>query len=342
MDQGKHSLDLEKLFALVSAASDITTASESTEDDIARMLDVKLLAGRVTDTPLEVLDDMADELKDEFRKLMASLQPQPKDAKAAFDAVRQDPVKMRHSRNIQRGFELLQEVREECEDIDEDMFANVVELVSILARVRVERDVVPLLARGLYATQIRDAIDFWETMKDTDEGDHEKVWQEELAKRPGILSHLLGGHIVLMGEQMHVGNVRLDGSGDKIADYLLRHAITTNITLIEIKTPKTKLLGSAYRNTYPLSQDVSGSVSQVLQQRNELRQNFYAKISDSAEKFAVNGASCIVIAGRADHELRDDRVKAAAFEMQRDAVSSSVRIITFDELYDNFRSFNRL
>jgi len=342
MSQSQDPSELRKLFALIHAANDITTASESSEDDIAQMLDVKLLSGRVTDTPLEVLDDMGDELKDEFQKLMASLEPKPKDAKAAFDAVRKDPVKMRHSRNIQRGFELLQEVREECGDIDEDMFANVVELVSILARVRVERDVVPLLARGLYSTELRAAIAFWETTKESPDGAHEGVWQEELAKRPGILSHLLGGHIVLMGEQMHVGNVTLDGSGDKIADYLLRHAMTTNITLIEIKHPETDLLGSRYRNTYPLSKDVSGSISQVLHQRNELRQNFHQKNHQSDEKFTVNGARCIVIAGRADKQLAGDPAKAAAFEMQRDAVSSSVRIITFDELYAQFRSFNRL
>src|SRR5205085_10746356 len=53
--------------------------------------------------------------------------------------------------------------------------------------------------------------------------------------------------IIILDDQVSVGGQTFSTVGNKIADFLHRSPQTDNITLIEIKTPKTKLLGTEYR-----------------------------------------------------------------------------------------------
>lgn len=225
---------------------------------------------------------------------------------------------------------------------DLDDFGNLLlDAAGDINRVRVIHDVIPLLERGLHAKEVRETLDFWE--KNRDDPSVNKIegnWQKELTARTGVLRRALGGKVVLLNSQAHVGSEGLDGKGDRITDFLLQNSETRNIFLVEIKTPETPLLGGLYRNTYGFSEELSGTVSQVLVQRHEAMTNFFMKHHKSGVDFNVAAPRCIVIAGRLDKEIRDDKVKQAAFEMQRQAIEANVRVITFDELYSDFSSFH--
>jgi hypothetical protein len=75
----------------------------------------------------------------------------------------------------------------------------------------------------------------------------EQVWQQLFLDNPFILTLAFGLPIVALRGQVSVGGRTFAGAGDKIADFLYRNGLTDNVTLLEIKTPETKVLGSVYR-----------------------------------------------------------------------------------------------
>lgn len=201
-------------------------------------------------------------------------------------------------------------------------------------------DVVPLIKRGIYSSDITSALKVWRE-KHKSEADNEGFWHSELETRKGVLERLLGGYAIFRQSEFHVGVTDTKGRGSKRADFALQHKLIENITLIEIKSPGTNLLGNKYRDTYPLSRDVSGGISQALLQRNEIMINHHQKANSSEFKFESISPRCILIIGNLD-SIKTEKEKLKAFELQRQAISSHVTIITFDELYEQFATFNQL
>ncbi|WP_146257046.1 Shedu anti-phage system protein SduA domain-containing protein [Stenotrophomonas maltophilia] len=329
----------ESMVQLFYRSKDLSKGDSLSISDVSRAIDIKMLsidnAGQ--DAFNAVLDDL-QELKDELKAMIARKYPNYSQASVE---VAGDPYlvgQIRRLGDLHKLGESVSETIEELRSVEDEAisFAN---LVLGIARYKLEQDVVPLVARGMVAIGVQEAVQFWNRERDGSDRKTEAVWQRELMSRPMLLSRTLGGHIVVVGEQQHVGAEGLDGSGDRITDYLAKHNITNNVTLVELKTPGTELLGPAYRKTFPLSLDLSGSVSQVMSQRADLTKNYFQKQHEATFEFQVDAARCVVIAGDAERELTTS-TKRAAFEMQREALGSRVRIITFDELYSEFESFN--
>ncbi len=158
----------------------------------------------------------------------------------------------------------------------------------------------------------------------------EDTWQELFNQNPFILSLAFGYPAIKISDQASVGGKRLTGDGEKITDYLIKNGITNNLALIEIKKPSSALLNkTAYRGSvYCASTELTGSVTQVLDQCYQLQQNI-ASIKNNnriydIESYAVN--SILVIGTMPSNE---DEKKS--FEMYR-RNSKNVQIITFDEL----------
>jgi hypothetical protein len=127
-----------------------------------------------------------------------------------------------------------------------------------------------------------------------------------------------------------VGGKRLTGDGEKITDYLIKNGVTNNLALVEIKKPSSTLLNkTAYRGSvYCASTELTGSVTQVLDQCYQLQQNI-ASIKNNnriydIESYAVH---CILIIGT----MPSDEDERKSFEIYR-RNSKNVQIITFDEL----------
>lgn len=157
----------------------------------------------------------------------------------------------------------------------------------------------------------------------------ESKWQRFFLDNPFVLSLAFNLPIVLFQDQASVGGRSFCGKGEKIADFLYRHELTNNLTVMEIKKPSTPLLGSEYRHgVFPPSQELAGAITQVLDQRyrlnGELLQILHNSKRTDAERFAIQ---CMVVAGMTPTE--SDRQKS--FDVFR-ATLHDVSIITFDEV----------
>ena len=127
-----------------------------------------------------------------------------------------------------------------------------------------------------------------------------------------------------------LGGRKLDGSGGKITDFLVKNRMTDNVAIVEIKTPQTRLLNKGqYRGgVYVPSAALSGAVNQALDQQHQFEREILTLKGrsevDNIQSYAVH---CCLIVGQipmnADHKK--------SFELFR-RNSKNVEVITFDEL----------
>ena len=158
----------------------------------------------------------------------------------------------------------------------------------------------------------------------------EGAWQRYLRGNPFVLSMIFGRPIVKVRDQASVGGRTISGGGDKIADFLVRNSLTNNAALVEIKTPKTKLLNqSPYRKSvFAPAGELVGAINQVLDQKSKFEQEIanirYRNRSLDVEAHHVH--ACL-LTGVLPSGV--DRVRS--FELFRHNLKDVV-VVTFDEL----------
>ncbi len=195
-------------------------------------------------------------------------------------------------------------------------------------------EAVQALAREIELVSLEALIDRYEKLLASNGS--EESWQKFFRTYPFILKLAFGYPIVAMGEQVSVGGGRFDGKGEKIADFMVIAALSGNLALVEIKKPSSRLLSSQpYRDgVFAPSRDLSGSVTQVLDQRYRLQTNFAVKKVNSrawgVEAYAIQ---CVVIIGL-NPPTDDERKSLELF--RRDL--RQVQVITFDELLTKLRA----
>lgn len=158
----------------------------------------------------------------------------------------------------------------------------------------------------------------------------EPHWQEFLTANAFVLQLAFNLPALVFKEQVSVGGTRFDGSGGKLADYLLRIGGIGNLAIVEIKKPGTKLVESRqYREgLHAPTNDLSGAVSQVLDQKYKLEQEINnKKVASRVYDVFTYSVPCLVIAGVLP--TRDDEQKS--LELFRNNLRN-VAVITFDEL----------
>ena len=167
----------------------------------------------------------------------------------------------------------------------------------------------------------------------------ESAWQAFFTDNPFVLSLAFSLPIIAVGDRISVGGRTLDGSGDKVADFLYRNHLTDNVTVVEIKTPQDGLLGREYRGgVYPPSPHLAGAVSQLLDQRYQLQKNLVS-LKDASrrydlESYAIKG---LLVAGRRPND--PDRRKA--LELFRNNLND-VQVVTYDELVEKLQHLRRV
>ena len=155
-------------------------------------------------------------------------------------------------------------------------------------------------------------------------------WQRLLEQNPYLLSMTLGLPVIKVRGQLSVGGHRFDGKGNKITDFLVKHAGSNNAAIIEIKHPGTTLLSTrSYRDgIYGPHSDVTAAVNQILDQiyifQRDINTLKAASKQHDIETYRVEG---VLIAGR----FMDGEDKKKSFELFR-GNSKLVQILTFDEL----------
>lgn len=147
--------------------------------------------------------------------------------------------------------------------------------------------------------------------------------------------------IIINNDKAYLGGKSIENQGGKIVDFIYKNRLTENTALIEIKTPTTKLLSGKYRdNIFPVSNELSGSVNQILSYRDELQKSYFNLIAHSTQKFQVFNPKCIVVIGCLEIEgFSDEQQKS--FEIFRSDLRS-VEILTFDELFNKIEQFVQL
>lgn len=162
----------------------------------------------------------------------------------------------------------------------------------------------------------------------------ESYWQKLFTDNPFILNLAFGFPIVKVNDQATVGGRTLAGVGDKVADFLVKNSLTHNTALVEIKTPKTKLLAGEYRATIcGPSPDLGGAINQLLDQKYKFQKEI-ASLKDNSdirdiESYSVN---CVLVIGK----LPAEKDHKKAFELFRNN-SKEIEIVTFDELLERLR-----
>lgn len=167
---------------------------------------------------------------------------------------------------------------------------------------------------------------------------HEEFWQQTFQKHFFALTQVFAFPVVLFREKAYVGGKRLENTGGNLVDFLAANHLTRNAVLVEIKTPGTPLLRREYRSggIYGASDDLAGGVAQVLSYRHTLQREFDSigrEYRDQVEAFSPH---CMVILGHAREQLRDPG-RMRSFELFRNAVSSEVTILAYDELFEKVR-----
>jgi len=159
----------------------------------------------------------------------------------------------------------------------------------------------------------------------------EQFWQDLFERHSFILSEVFCLPVFVFQNKAYVGGKSVSNTGGHIVDFLAANLITKNCALIEIKTPSTKLLGRRYRaDVYSGSEELTGGVAQVLNYRLNLVSQ-YATLVQGSSSFAIFAPQCVLVAGHAGNELKDENQRRS-FELTR-ADHKNVQIVTFDELF---------
>lgn len=158
----------------------------------------------------------------------------------------------------------------------------------------------------------------------------EPFWQKFFIENPFALHLAFGAPVVLVQAQASVGGRRLSGAGEKLADFLMKNSLTSNLAIFEIKRPDTKLVDETpYRlGLHAPSKDLTGAISQVLDQRHFLEESLPVLKSTSREwSIEAYSVRCCVIAG----QIPADQNEKKSFELFR-GNSRTVEVVTYDEL----------
>lgn len=167
----------------------------------------------------------------------------------------------------------------------------------------------------------------------------ELQWQKLFETNPFILDMAFNVPVLLVQGQAHVGGKILDGSGEKIVDFLFANKLTDSMAVLEIKTPTAELIGNReYRaGVYGPSGELVGAVAQVLDQIDKVRSNIYQiQATHRQQRLEAYGIKGMILAG-----MMPEGTRKRAFELYRGSLSG-VTIITFDELLTKLKSLRDL
>ncbi|MDP1676334.1 MAG: DUF4263 domain-containing protein [Bacteroidota bacterium] len=179
-------------------------------------------------------------------------------------------------------------------------------------------------------SNLRKVLSIWDQNKNNSD---EEFWQRTLKEHTWVISQVFSHPVVILQQKAYVGGKVIDNTKGNVVDFLFKNKLTSNVVLIEIKTPLTKLMGAQYRqNTFAVSQELTGPINQVLTYKDELQKSFYNLADKTNSRYHSFNPQCLVIAGCFSSESLND-IGKRSFELFRTDLKN-VEIITFDELFE--------
>ncbi len=124
----------------------------------------------------------------------------------------------------------------------------------------------------LNIVKLKKILDIWEENKANNK---EEFWHQLFIDNIWVLTQIFTAPFINIASKYYCGGKEDDNKGGIIGDFLNKNALTNNLAFIEIKTPDAKLVGNKYRgeenrenSIYSISDELTGAVNQVLNQRN--------------------------------------------------------------------------
>jgi hypothetical protein len=144
-----------------------------------------------------------------------------------------------------------------------------------------------------------------------------------------IFSNILATPIALLKSKAYVGGKSYENTDGKITDFLFKNSLTKNVCVVEIKTPRKKLVDTKvpYRkpDVFSMGKELTGGLVQVLDQKDNLMKEFHVLSSGDYESFSPK--ALLVIGCLSDL----NRKQLKSFELFRGSIKD-VEVITYDEL----------
>ena len=176
---------------------------------------------------------------------------------------------------------------------------------------------------------LKRLLEIWHSNK---ENSNEDFWKNLFKNNYWCIANLFTEPVIFFRENAFVGGKTIENKNGKIVDFVHKNKITNYISLVEIKTPKTKLIGREYRsNIYGISSELSGSINQLLSYKDTIQKDYYGLVSNPQSKFELINPKCILICGNLKDSLKNEEHKSS-FELFRKNLKD-IEIITYDELF---------
>lgn len=187
----------------------------------------------------------------------------------------------------------------------------------------------PTIWSGYMINNLKNILNLWQQNK---ENSSEEFWQNLFLENSIILSQVFSYPIILLEDSAYTGGKKIDNTGGHLVDFLLTNNLSQNTALVEIKTPKTKLLGSLYRNgIYNISTEITGAILQIFNYKDSFTKDYHRLNSESEKNFYAFNPQCMIIAGTWETEIIDP-TQRKSFELFRNGLKD-VQLITYDELF---------
>lgn len=187
----------------------------------------------------------------------------------------------------------------------------------------------PTLWSGYMINNLKNILKTWQENK---ENSCEEFWQNLFSENSIVLSQVFSYPIILLQDTAYTGGKKIDNTGGHLVDFLLTNNLSQNTALVEIKTPKTKLLGSLYRNgIYNISTEITGAILQISNYKDSFTKDYHRLKSESEKNFYAFNPQCMVIAGTWETEIIES-TQRKSFELFRNGLKD-VQLITYDELF---------
>jgi len=172
-----------------------------------------------------------------------------------------------------------------------------------------------------------EVLDVWKKKKTHK---NELFWHNLLKKYSWLLSLIINEPTIIFEDEAYIGGKSIQNKNGNVIDFIYKNKLSNNVALIEIKTPQTKLIGRAYRNTYTLSSDLTGSINQLLNYKDSFQKNYYSLNNNSSSTFNLISPNSYLIIGNQENLSKEEK---ECFELYRKNLNG-ITIITFDELFE--------
>lgn len=172
-----------------------------------------------------------------------------------------------------------------------------------------------------------EVIEIWNDKKISKS---EIFWHKLLKKYSWLLSLIINEPTIIVEDEAYIGGKSIKNKNGKIIDFIYQNKLSSNLALIEIKTPQTKILGKKYRQTYSLSNDLTGSINQLLGYKDQFQKNYYSLNNNSNFDFSLISPNIYLIIGNQENLNKEEK---ECFENYRKNFNG-ITIITFDELFE--------